>query len=530
MPTIILRLFPNLLKLIFVSLFIGFTYQTTLGYALNKEKAYYYFLLSLLEKDPTQAEVYLKKAIKIDKKSLYLKKSLILLYFQTKKLKEAETLAEELFSTYPKDKELGLILAKIYIINNRPYKAANILEQILEKDPKNEEILGLLLNIYLEKKDWDQALRVLNKLIELDEKNYVAWFFKARVLKEQKKIPEAKECYLKSLQFSQENKMILVEVLRFLDEIKDFQTIEHLLKSYIAKYPEDEDYIKFLTSFYVEKEAWEKTETLLKDLPEKMKKRPEFLFFLGLSLERQKKFEEALKVYEEIIGDEDWKLEASKRIIFILRKKNKDEALEYLKKIESQEKKTKNWFLFLLHSSETLDLCEKGIQYGKEALKTFPEDLEIILAVASNYACLNEYQKVLDLVLPLLKKYPEDPYVLNFIGYSYVELETNLDEAENLLFKALQKKPTDPYILDSLGWCYFKKGDLEKATYYLEKAINNLTEEEPEIYEHYGDILLNTQKLQEACQYYNKALDSAIKQSLRERLKEKIKNHCEKNK
>lgn len=530
MPTTILWHFQNLRRILVLislvsALLLG--YDRALANLSGKDKAYFYFLLSALEEDPKKAENYLKKAIKADKKSLYLKKSLVLLYFQTKRLKEAETLAEELYASHPQDQELGLILAKIYFINHRPYKAANILEQVLERDPKNEGVLGFLLNIYLEKKDWNQALRVLDKLTEIDEKNYTAWLFKARILKEQNKIEEAKECYVKALQYSSDNKMILSEVLKFLDEIQDFKTIETLLKTYILKYPEDEDYVKFLASFYVEKEDWGKIEKLLKNLPDKIKHRPEILFFLGLSLERQKKLDEALKIYEEIVSDDDWQIEASKRIVLILRKKNKNEAIEYFKKLEAREKKTKNWFLFLLQSAEALDLCEKGISYGKEALRLFPEDLELTLAVASNYACLNEYNKVLELVLPWLKKYPEDPYVLNFVGYSYVELGTNLDEAESMLYKALQKKPTDPYILDSIGWCYYKKGNLEAAYQYLERAVKNLKEDEPEIYEHLGDILMMKQKRDEACQYYKEALNSAFKQSLYHRLKEKLKKHCE---
>ena len=65
------------------------------SFADNKTQAYYYYLLAMNEKNPVLAENFLKKAIDYDKKSLYLKKTLILFYLENRKLKEAETLAKK---------------------------------------------------------------------------------------------------------------------------------------------------------------------------------------------------------------------------------------------------------------------------------------------------------------------------------------------------------------------------------------------------------------------------------------------------
>ena len=145
---------------------------TITSFADNKTQAYYYYLLAMNEKDPVLTENFLKKAINYDKKSLYLKKTLILFYLENRKLKEAETLAEKLCKEHPKDRDLNLFLAKVYLLENRPLRAASILEKYIEFSPKDETILSLLINIYFDQKDWDSALINLNKLLKIDENNF----------------------------------------------------------------------------------------------------------------------------------------------------------------------------------------------------------------------------------------------------------------------------------------------------------------------------------------------------------------------
>lgn len=529
MQSIITWLFQKSKKIGILSLVVLFLTNTTL-YAnkLNKKEVllYYYYLLAWYEVDePNLSEEFLKKAIKLEPRSDFLKKNLIYFYLQNQKISEAENLAYKLYQQNPQDQENLLWLSKIYLMQNRPSKTIELLENYLEKHPKDEKILGFLINLYMEQKNWELALKNLDKLLTLDPQNFTAWLLKARILREQKNYEEAKIAYLKAFENSSTNRLILLEVVRFLDEISNFSEAEKLLKDYLTKNPEDKDFIRLLLSFYLERSAWEESEKLLKEFLEKYGTEEEFLFYLGLSLEGHQKGKEALEVYQKIPPTSPWFLEASKRIIGLLKKYEPEGAVNYLEKLANLNLQTKEFFLFLVNASEVLDLCEKGIEYGKKGLILFPDDLDLTLAVASNYACLNNYKKVLEIVTPLLQKFPEDPYVLNFIGYSYVELEKNLEEAETLLIKALNKKPEDPYILDSLGWLYYKKKNFDLALEYLEKAVKNLKEDDPVILEHLGDVLIKVKKdLKRACELYQRAIKVVIHQKDKERIEKKLQN------
>ncbi len=67
---------------------------------------------------------------------------------------------------------------------------------------------------------------------------------------------------------------------------------------------------------------------------------------------------------------------------------------------------------------------------------------------------------------------PDQPMVLNYLGYSWVDQGMNYDEALAMIKKAVDLEPTDGYIVDSLGWVYFKLGRYDDAVRELEKAVD----------------------------------------------------------
>jgi Flp pilus assembly protein TadD len=81
---------------------------------------------------------------------------------------------------------------------------------------------------------------------------------------------------------------------------------------------------------------------------------------------------------------------------------------------------------------------------------------------------------------------PDQPLVLNYLGYSWIEQRTNLDEALAMIQKAVEQRPDDGYIVDSLGWAPYKLGRYPEAIEWLEKAAA-LIPEDPTINDHLGD-------------------------------------------
>ena len=106
-----------------------------------------------------------------------------------------------------------------------------------------------------------------------------------------------------------------------------------------------------------------------------------------------------------------------------------------------------------------------------------------------------------------LKLYPDQPQVLNYLGYSWVDMNMNLDEALGMIRKAVELRPDDGYIVDSLGWAYYRLGRFDEAAAELEKAIS-LRPEDATINDHLGDAYWRVGRKIEARFQWQHALDA----------------------
>ena len=121
-----------------------------------------------------------------------------------------------------------------------------------------------------------------------------------------------------------------------------------------------------------------------------------------------------------------------------------------------------------------------------------------------------ERAKMWDKAEPDLQKalelYPEQPLVLNYLGYSWVDQNLHLDEAFKMLRRAVELQPEDGYIVDSLGWAHYKLGHYDEAVGLLERAIE-LKPGDPVINDHLGDAYWRVGRKTDAQFQWNHARD-----------------------
>ena len=120
-----------------------------------------------------------------------------------------------------------------------------------------------------------------------------------------------------------------------------------------------------------------------------------------------------------------------------------------------------------------------------------------------------------------LKASPEEPLLLNYLGYNSVERGENLDAAEAMIRRALALRPDDASITDSLGWALYKRGRLPEAIATLEKA-SIADPAQSEINEHLGDALYQSGRRYEARFAWRAALVTAEAPPERARIEAKI--------
>lgn len=123
--------------------------------------------------------------------------------------------------------------------------------------------------------------------------------------------------------------------------------------------------------------------------------------------------------------------------------------------------------------------------------------------------------------LKALELEPDQPQVLNYLGYSWVELRKNLEEAEQMIEKAVEQRPDDGYIVDSLGWVLFRLGDFEGAVEHLERAVE-LRPVDPTINDHLGDALWMVGRRFEAEFHWKRALSFDPEEEVETRIRRKL--------
>ncbi len=116
---------------------------------------------------------------------------------------------------------------------------------------------------------------------------------------------------------------------------------------------------------------------------------------------------------------------------------------------------------------------------------------------------------------------PNNPYVLNYLGYAWADQGVNLQESLAMIQKAVELKPTDGYITDSLGWVLYKQKDYPRAVSVLERAVE-LLPYDPTINDHLGDAYWQVGRRLEARFQWERAKNHSEDQKQIETIKEKL--------
>ena len=118
---------------------------------------------------------------------------------------------------------------------------------------------------------------------------------------------------------------------------------------------------------------------------------------------------------------------------------------------------------------------------------------------------------------------PDQPLVLNYLGYSWVDRKMQLQRGLTFIEKAVKLKPEDGYIVDSLGWAHFRLGNYSKAAEQLERAVE-LRPSDPILNDHLGDALWRVGRIREARYQWELSLTLKPEPDNERKTREKLRN------
>ena len=214
---------------------------------------------------------------------------------------------------------------------------------------------------------------------------------------------------------------------------------------------------------------------------------------LAIDLDVLERTEEAKKHLEKLIANKPDDMEAIIALANILRERKQYDgcADSYGKAIGLLAKPTKaNWTMYYFRG-----ICfERAKQWAKAE---------------------TDFKRALEL-------FPDQPHVLNYLGYSWIDQGIHLDEGMDMIKRSVEQRPDDGYIVDSLGWAYYRLGNYDEAVKNLERAVE-LKPVDPTINDHLGDVYWKVDRMLEAKFQWSHARDLKPEQDDLTKIEQKLK-------
>jgi tetratricopeptide (TPR) repeat protein len=512
--------------------------QTEKYQASDQAQATFHFLryLELQKQDSEQALEQLQAALKKDPHpELYLE--LAQSYWSRQEHGQAEELLLQAKRKFPEHAGLILALARLYNNQDQKKKARDALRLFLMDKPDKPKIRKKLAELQLEHGLPEKALLTLEKLqtkdlnaqlrllqarayMQLDNRQEAilhlrqatelnpqfvrAWAELAYQYELNRDYVQARQSYNRLLQLGMENKEVYI---RLIDLNLKLNNPEKALQT-AQEGPEDEHFLLQACNLFLQQSFFQQAREILEGMQNKgyASARQDLLQAI-LAYKGDQDPQQALEILKKIPEDSqhfERSLDLQARLLH--RMDRQDQALE--KTRQGREAFPENPSFWLLESEILQE--KKQLQASQEltskALEKFPEDSDILYQMGFIQHQLEQKEEALELMEKAINQDPEYAPALNFVGYSLAEQGRDLQRALILIKKALEQDPENGFYLDSLAWVYFQSGNLDQAWQHIQKAVGQV-QEDPIIWEHYGDIAAELKKLGEARQGYQKALD-----------------------
>lgn len=224
---------------------------------------------------------------------------------------------------------------------------------------------------------------------------------------------------------------------------------------------------------------------------------------------------------------------AQLRTVEVLDRANRtSEALDMLSVIAEQDGMRLEALTYIGDIYQRQNRFDLALEAYDRAITTLgdrvsPQHWSLIYARGMSYERLNNWSSAEKDLLHALEYQPENPHILNYLGYSWVEKGVNLDRAMDMIRKAVVLKPNDGFIIDSYGWAFYKKGKFEDAVYWLERAVE-LVPDDANLNDHLGDAYWQMDREKEARFQWKRAYKLSSDQNQKNQIGQKLKNGLKK--
>jgi tetratricopeptide (TPR) repeat protein len=462
----------------------------------------------------------------------------------------------------PAKADAWLALAELEVDAGRGDQALAAVESMARAYPGDSKGFRMLGSLFGERGDTARAERALRRAVELDHRDHEAWALLAQAHDRADRYAAAEDAYSRALAEDPENLDLLLAAGRVALKIDALERARVWFERVLALSDDPEVAVR-VTFAYLAADRPEDATEVLDRARRRGVQEPRLGYYAGLIYEKLRQFERAAAAYGEVPRSSDLYVDsqirrgnalslarAHPRAAETFRKllgerpdqpevhRGYARALERSGALREAERVLRRaadrWRLPEMYEALAANLQRQGraaeaVKLLEEAVAQKPDETSLRLGLAAAYERDGKVDESLSQLRAILEGNPDDPQVLNFIGYLLAENGRDLDGAERMVRRALELKPDTGAYLDSLGWVYFQRGAISQALQLLEQAAA-LEPDEAVIADHVGDAYRRMDLKAQAARWYRNALealqradDPLYARGLRSRVERKLK-------
>jgi tetratricopeptide (TPR) repeat protein len=498
--------------------------------------------LHALEGDYDVAVTLLQASIEADPQSAFLHATVADLYLKLNRVQEAINACRTAISLNPELGEAELLLANILSGMKQERGAIDHYKRGIELLPDKEEPYLQLAIVYLRIFEYEEAVKTLKALLEKSPESPLAYYYLGKSYEQMKLPKEALGYYRRVIELKPDFEPVYLDIglslesqgerseaIRSFESLlqvnpHNFSVMQHLVQLYIQEKRLDES-LKMLNILisrgiggldtrrkaglvYLELEQYDNAIREFEFILAQEPKASQIRFYLGSALEDKGEHLRAIEEFRKIPPNAFNYTDALGHIAYLYQDAGEGEkGVALLKEAIAADKSKFDLYLYLAGVYEGQKLFREALDTLIAVEGDFPNESRIHFRIGILHDKLGERDKLIERMKKALAITPDDPQALNYLGYSYVEMGTNLDEALLLLKKAASLRPNDGFILDSLGWAYYKLKRYSDAVSELERAAE-IVAEDPTIKDHLADAYFAIHDFRNAIRLYRQVLQA----------------------
>jgi len=333
-----------------------------------------------------------------------------------------------------------------------------------------------------------------------------AALLKARILSSSKDQKKANRFYQTYLRKHPRATKVRMNYARYLVDHKQWVNARSQFELVLRHRPNDTDILYALGLLSLQTDHLEDADKFFRRAIEISPSNDQVRLYLGQVADRRKQYEQAEQWYSSIRGAKH-QLEARTRLGVVAAKRGDlQKGLRILRSVKPVSDPQR--VQLALAEEQILRDAKKysaALKVLSKALKTLPKHKDLLYAralVAEKLNKLTLHERDLRLVLKLD---PKNAHALNALGYTLADRTDRHQEALKLIKQALELRPNDPFILDSMGWVHYRLGNSNDAVRFLRRALE--IRADAEISAHLGEVLWASGKQRQAQRVWERALE-----------------------